>query len=280
MEKQKTIAKEVSLEGIGLHTGNRSRVIFKPAPENCGIKFIRVDLPGRPQINASFKHVSGTAIRGTTVANGPGKVHTVEHILSVCSGLGIDNLEVLIDNNEPPIMDGSAKPFADIILSAGLKEQNAQRHYLTLKDTVHYKSDKTEYFAYPADDLSIECIVGYDHPLIKEQKISLKINNESFMKEVAPARTFCFDYEIEALKSKGLAKGGSFDNAVVVGLTGIHNPEPLRFPDEFVRHKLLDLMGDLYLLGKPLKARIVAVRCGHNHNIGFAKELAKSGGIE
>ena len=148
---------------------------------------------------------------------------------------------------------------------------------MTFKDTVHFKSKSAEYFAYPAEELSIECTVGYEHPLLKEQKITLKIDPETFLKEVSPARTFCFDYEIEALKSKGLAKGGSFENAIVVGLTGIHNSEPLRFQDEFVRHKLLDLLGDLYLLGKPLKARIVAVKCGHNHNIEFAKELANAG---
>ena len=276
MEKQKTIAKEVSLEGIGLHTGNKSRVVFKPAPENYGIKFVRVDLPERPTINASFTHVSGTAVRGTTIANGPGKVHTVEHLLAVCSGLGIDNLKIEIDNNEPPIMDGSARPFAEIILEAGLVEQNADRNYLSLKKAVNFKSDKAEYAAFPSDELSVDCTVGYDHPFLKEQKISLKINPETFLKEIAPARTFCFDYEIEALKSKGLAKGGSFSNAIIIGLNGIHNSGKLRFQDEFVRHKLLDLLGDLYLLGRPLKARIVAVKCGHNHNIEFARELAKT----
>ena len=280
MEKQKTIKKEASLEGIGLHTGNKSRVVFRPALENSGIRFVRVDLPSRPVINASFVHVSGTAVRGTTIANGPGKVHTVEHLLAVCSGLGIDNLEIEIDNNEPPIMDGSAKPFADVLLEAGLVEQNAPRSYITFDKPVHYKSNNSEYSAYPADELTIDCTVGYDHPLLKEQKIALKINFETFLKEVAPARTFCFDYEIEALKSKGLAKGGSFSNAIVVGLNGIHNSEPLRFKDEFVRHKLLDLLGDLYLLGRPLKARIVAVKCGHNHNIEFAKELANAAGLK
>ena len=280
MEKQKTISREASLEGVGLHTGNKSRVVFKPAPENFGIKFVRVDLPEKPIINASFTHVSGTAVRGTTIANGPGKVHTVEHLLAVCSGLGIDNLEIEINNNEPPIMDGSAKPFAEVLLAAGLVEQNAERSYMTFKEPVHFKSNNAEYSAYPADHLSIDCTVGYDHPLLKEQKISLDINPEIFLKEVAPARTFCFDYEIEALKSKGLAKGGSFSNAIIVGLTGIHNTDPLRFQDEFVRHKLLDLLGDLYLLGMPLKARIVAVKCGHNHNIEFARELANAGQTE
>lgn len=228
-------------------------------------------------INASFTHVSGTAIRGTTIANGPGKVHTVEHLLAVCSGLCIDNLEIEINNNEPPIMDGSAKPFADVLLEAGIIEQNAERRYMTFKEPAHYKFGSAEYFAYPADELSIECTVGYEHPLLREQKISLIINSDNFLKEIAPARTFCFDYEIEALKSKGLAKGGDFSNAIVVGLNGIHNTDPLRFPDEFVRHKLLDLLGDLYLLGRPLKARIVAVKCGHNHNIEFARELANVG---
>ncbi|MCX5781170.1 MAG: UDP-3-O-acyl-N-acetylglucosamine deacetylase [Elusimicrobia bacterium] len=279
MEKQKTISKQVSIEGIGLHTGNKSRVIFKPAPENFGIKFVRIDLQDKPVINAIIRYVSGTAVRGTTIANGTGQVHTIEHILAVCSGLGIDNLEILINNNEPPIMDGSAKPFADILIKAGIEEQNEEKNYFVVNQPVTYQSDKTTFIAYPSNDFSLDCKVNYDHPLIKEQQISLKIDAETFLEELAPARTFCFDYEIEALRSKGLAKGGNLSNAIVVGLKDIHNPEPLRFKNEFVRHKALDLLGDLFLIGRPIKAHIVAVRSGHNHNVSFTKELAKVGGL-
>ncbi|MFC1501393.1 UDP-3-O-acyl-N-acetylglucosamine deacetylase [Elusimicrobiota bacterium] len=275
MDKQKTIAKEVSVEGVGLHTGNKSKLTFKPAPEHYGIKFVREDLPGKPLIPASYHHVTGTAIRGTTIVKDIDRVHTVEHILAVCSGLNIDNLKVHITNNEPPIMDGSAKPFAQTLLKTGIVEQNAQREYITLTDTIKYESGNTKFIAYPDDEFSLECMVSYDHPFVSYQKAGFKITPETFLKEIAPARTFCFDYEIEALQNKGLAKGGDLNNAIVVGLDGIHNTEPLRFPDEFVRHKMLDLIGDLYLIGKPLKARIIAERCGHNHNIEFAKELAK-----
>jgi UDP-3-O-[3-hydroxymyristoyl] N-acetylglucosamine deacetylase/3-hydroxyacyl-[acyl-carrier-protein] dehydratase len=275
MEKQKTIAREIQLEGIGLHTGNNSKLTFKPAPANYGIRFVRVDQPGAPVISARYDQVNGTAIRGTTIGNEPARVHTVEHLMAACSALEIDNLEIAITNNEPPVLDGSAKLFADTLLKAGIIEQNEPRKYLTLTAPITYKAGNTFITAYPSDHLEINCTVEYDHPFLKQQEITLPVSRETFMKEIAPARTFCFDYEIEALKNNGLARGGDLTNAVVVGLNGIHNKEPLRYHDEFVRHKLLDLIGDLYLLGTPLKARIVASRCGHNHNVAFVRELAK-----
>jgi len=274
MEKQKTIAKEVYLEGIGLHTGNTSRVTFKPAEAGSGIRFVRVDLPGRPVVPATYTHVLG-ALRGTTIGVDSARVHTVEHILAVLSVFGIDNLEIEITNNEPPVMDGSARAFAEAVAAAGMRELDEPRDYLTLAAPITYESGKTKMSAYPAGSFSIECTIGYDHPLLREQSASFNLSPDVFVREIAAARTFCFDYEIEALKAKGLAKGGDLTNAIVVGLSGIHNEEKLRFPDEFVRHKILDLIGDLYLLGKPLKARIVAVKCGHNHNINFVKELVK-----
>lgn len=276
-DRQRTIAKEVSLEGIGLHTGNPSRITFRPSGEDTGLRFVRIDLPEKPVIPATHEQVNGTAIRGTTLGNDAARVHTVEHILATCSAFGIDNLEIQLTNNEPPVLDGSARPFVDLILSAGITEQKAPRRYLTLTKPVVYESGKTRLEAYPADEFSIDCTVNYDHPFLKEQRASFSITPDSFLKEISPARTFCFDYEIEALKSRGLARGGDLTNAIVVGLTGIHNPDKkLRYPDEFARHKLLDLIGDLSLIGAPLKARIVANRCGHNHNVNFVKELIKA----
>ena len=275
MEKQSTIAKEVTLEGVGLHTGNMTRMVFRPAPAGSGITFVRVDLPGKPAIRASCSNVIG-AIRGTTIGNDPARVHTVEHLLASCSMLGIDNMEIEITNNEPPIMDGSAKPFAELLLQAGTTEQDAPRTYFVPKGTVTYEVNGTKIVAEPAEELIIDCTISYKHPFLSRQQATFTLTRETFLKEIAPARTFCFDYEIEALKSKGLAKGGDLANAIVVGLAGIHNPgKLLRFPDEFVRHKILDLVGDLYLIGMPLKARVTALRCGHNHNISFAKELMK-----
>jgi UDP-3-O-[3-hydroxymyristoyl] N-acetylglucosamine deacetylase/3-hydroxyacyl-[acyl-carrier-protein] dehydratase len=275
MEKQKTISKEVSFEGIGLHTGNMTKAVFKPAAVNTGIKFRRTDLPDSPAISATYHHVLG-AIRGTTIGNDTVRVHTVEHILACCSSLGIDNMEICLTNNEPPIVDGSAKVFVEMILKAGIVEQEAEKKYFTLTKPFHYEAENVKISAYPADDFQIDCTVKYNHPYLSEQKATVTITKDSFINEIAPARTFCFDYEIEALKKRGLGKGGDLTNAIVIGINEIHNPDKtLRFKDEFVRHKILDLIGDLYLLGCPIKAHIVAERPGHNHNINFAKQLAE-----
>lgn len=273
MDKQKTIANETYIEGVGLHTGNMTRAVFKPAEAGTGIRFVRIDLPEKPVIAASFNQVMGIT-RGTTLGSENAAVHTVEHILSACAGLGIDNLEVHLTNNEPPVLDGSSKMFVELLLKAGLIEQDMERNYFTLSGPVSYESNGTKISALPYDGLRIDCTISYKHPSLSHQQASFIVTKEVFINEIAPARTFCFDYEIEALKSKGLAKGGDFSNAIVVGLNGIHNPgKALRFPDEFVRHKILDLIGDLYLIGMPLKAHITAERCGHGHNINFAKKL-------
>lgn len=274
--KQRTIAKEARIEGIGLHTGNTSRIVFKPAPENSGIRFVRTDLKDKPVMLAEYGHVIGTPVRGTSIGKDASAVHTIEHIMATCLGLGIDNLEIDINNNEPPILDGSAKVFGELLLSAGIIEQQTARQYLTLKEPVSYEAGQTKYHAEPADELKIECTIGYDHPWLKEQQLTFVLSKDGFMNDIAPSRTFCFDYEIEALHGKGLAKGGDFANALIVGIHGIRNPDQkLRFSDEFVRHKILDLLGDLYLLQKPLKAHIKAVKCGHNHNINFVRKLAQ-----
>lgn len=273
MEKQTTISREVSVEGIGLHTGNKSKVTFKPAAAGYGIHFTRVDIPGSPSVEANFRHVLGVT-RGTVIGSDKFQVHTVEHILAACAGLRIDNMQVCLNNNEPPVLDGSAREFADKIREAGITELDAPREYLTLSKPVHFENGKTKYSAYPSDKLTIECTIGYDHPYLRHQQAAFEITPESFLRDISSARTFCFDYEIESLHSKGLGKGGDFSNAIIIGHDGIHNPDKkLRYADEFVRHKVLDLLGDLFLMGRPLKARIVAERCGHANNIHFAKML-------
>jgi UDP-3-O-[3-hydroxymyristoyl] N-acetylglucosamine deacetylase/3-hydroxyacyl-[acyl-carrier-protein] dehydratase len=283
MANQTTVSKEVSFGGAGLHTGNKSRVVFKPAPHaNYGIKFIRTDLQGKHEIEAVWFNASaGLAIRGSVIEKNGVRIHTIEHIMSACFALGIDNLVIEINNNEPPILDGSSKIFAETLLSGGIKELSAPREYYTIKEPVHFESGKTKISAYPSDHLEIECTIGFDHPLLKFQQMTIKnLNKDDYLNSLASAKTFCFDYEIESLQKNGLALGGSMDNAIVVGLDGIHNKEPLRYSDEFVRHKVLDLIGDLYLAGKPIKAKIVADKPGHQNNISFLKEFLKKAKVE
>lgn len=281
MAKQTTILNEVFVEGIGLHTGNKSKVVFKPAAANTGIKFIRVDLPDKPEIEAIWSNAAlGMAVRGSVIEKNGARVHTIEHIMSSAFALGIDNLTIEIDNNEPPILDGSAKVFADTLLSGGIKELDAPKEYYVIDEPIHFETGKTKISAYPSDKLEIECSIGFDHPFIKHQEMKVpEINKDVYINELAPAKTFCFDYEIEALQKNGLALGGNMENAIVVALDGIHNKEPLRYSDEFVRHKVLDLIGDIYLAGKPIKARIVADKPGHQNNIGFVKEFVNKAKI-
>jgi UDP-3-O-[3-hydroxymyristoyl] N-acetylglucosamine deacetylase / 3-hydroxyacyl-[acyl-carrier-protein] dehydratase len=270
--KQKTLKKEVTIKGVGLHTGRRCRATLRPAPENSGIDFVRTDLPGQPVFHADVSNVIDI-IRGTTLGEGESRVYTIEHVLSALSGFGIDNARIELDDNEPPVGDGSAKLFVDAIRSAGVIEQNAEKVYFTVETPFEYQASQTIIRIEPLDYFEIMCEIDYNHPLLKNQTFTFS-ERLDYEKEIAPARTYCFDYEIEALKKKGLAKGGSLDNAIVIGPTGIYNPDAkLRFENEFVRHKILDLMGDLMLIGRPLKARVIAKRCGHGHNIKALKQL-------
>lgn len=273
--KQQTIRKETDYKGIGLHTGNMCKAVFKPAPENNGITLIRTDLPGQPHIQALHSNVI-SVIRGTTVGQGEMRVHTIEHMLSAIYALGIDNLIIEMNANEPPVADGSSRVFYDSLKEVGLVEQAAERKILAPRERVEYKSGETEITLEPADELILTTVLIYKHPLIQQQEVTVTIAPDRYREEVALARTFCFDYEVEALKKQGLARGGSLDNAVVVGLDRIHNKEKkLRYPDEFARHKMLDLLGDLFLLGMRLKGHVKAVRPGHGHNVNFVKLLAE-----
>lgn len=269
---QATLSREFEIKGVGLHTGRKCRAIFRPAPANAGFKFIRTDLPGNPVFYPKVGHVVDV-VRGTTLGNGDHRVFTIEHILSSLVGCGVDNAVIELDDNEPPVADGSAKDFVDGILAAGVSEQSEERERFRPTEPFEYVANQTVVRVEPNDRFEILCEIGYDHPLLKNQSFFFT-EDDDYRKEIAPARTYCFDYEIEALKKKGLAKGGSLDNAIVVGPGGIYNPGSfLRFPDEFVRHKVLDLMGDLSLLGCPLQARVIAKRCGHGHNINFLRKL-------
>ncbi|HOW27232.1 MAG TPA: UDP-3-O-acyl-N-acetylglucosamine deacetylase [Elusimicrobiota bacterium] len=274
-QMQHTISKEVVFKGIGLHTGNKCLARFKPAPAGAGISFVRIDLPDKPVLPAHFSGVS-SVIRGTTLNKNDVKVHTVEHMLSALQGLNIDNVVIEMDANEPPVADGSARPFVELLQQAGRTAQDRPRQYLTTDQPIVYTAGETTLRLDPAEVLTVDCTVQFKHPLIGEQKLSVVVTPESFLRDIAPARTFCFDYEVEALQRQGLARGGSLDNAVVVGMNKIHNKEKkLRFPDEFVRHKIMDLLGDIYLIGFPIRAKITALRCGHGHNVNFVKLIAE-----
>ena len=272
---QITIKDEVALEGVGLHTGNKCVITFRPAPANTGIRFFRADLPGIPMIPARLAFVV-TTVRGTNLGLGDAKVHTVEHVLSACTGLGIDNLDILTTANEPPIMDGSSLPFVEALLRAGLVELDAPKRWLHLPHEVTYAAkDGARYRAVPSDKFEVAATLIHDHPMMPKMTLTMTVDRESYLAEVARARTFCFEQEVSYLKSQGLAQGGSLENAIVIGKDKFHtNAEGLRFADEFVRHKMLDLIGDLTLIGRPLfKMRIEAERLGHAHNVEFAKLL-------
>jgi UDP-3-O-acyl N-acetylglucosamine deacetylase len=272
---QRTIKKKISYAGIALHTGNKAKISFQPAPADYGVEFVRADLPNRPRVKASLHNVTGVT-RGTTIEQNGVKVHTVEHVLAALMGCGIDNLIIEMDASEPPVGDGSSLPFVEMITEAGIEEQAPSKQCLRLGRPVYYDEKDVSLVAIPYDGFKVSFMLSYKDTLLKDQFYTLDINEKSFIDEIAPCRTFCFYHEVEYLMQQGLIKGGSLDNAVVVGKDAIFSKERLRFPDECVRHKILDLMGDLYLLGKPVKAHIIAIKAGHAMNFQFAKRLSEA----
>jgi len=299
--QQRTIKQPVSLSGVGLHTGSVSTMTFKPAPESYGVRFRRVDLPGSPEVPADIDHVVDIA-RGTTIELGNARVHTVEHVLAALVGLQVDNVIVEVDANEPPVGDGSARPYVDALLKAGFEKQDEPKDYLIIDQTVHYHNEekKVDIVALPTDDYRITVMVDYNNPALGSQHTGLFDLEKEFVSDFAPCRTFCFLHEVEVLHSQGLIRGGNLDNAIVIvdrelsdaeiaritdklgirgsvilGANGVVNNRPLHFPNEPARHKLLEMMGDLALIGVPLKAQILAARPGHASNIEFARMIRK-----
>ena len=269
--KQRTLLREVSIKGNALHTGDAVHMTFKPAPANHGIVFKRVDLHGHPELKPRIDQVTDL-VRATTIQVGHAKLHTVEHVLSALSGCGIDNLLIELDASEPPIMDGSARPFVQLIQQGEPVEQDAEREYFTLTDTVSFARGNSSIIALPYDGLKITCTSADDRG-IHTQHLSLVIDPEVYIAQVAAARTFTIYEDIEELIKLGKIKGGSLDCAIVIKGDKIISKEPLRFADEFVRHKILDIIGDIVLLGLPLKAHIVATRPGHAVNAELTKAL-------
>ena len=270
MRAQRTIKNKVSFEGIGLHTGQKSHVTLKPASRDAGITFIRTDKPA--VIKAHVGAVIDTAFATTIGINGV-KIKTVEHILAALAGLGIDNLVIEVDGPEIPILDGSSTELISVILKAGIAKQGKKRPYLRINQPFIFEDGHAHIAVFPYNGSKITHSIFFHHNGIGEQRISIDITEENFVTEIAPARTFGFLKDIEYLRSHGLAKGGSLDNAVVMGEDGVINASGLRFKDEFVRHKVLDSIGDFSLIGFPIYGHIVASKSGHSSNIKFLRKL-------
>jgi len=273
--KQRTIADEAHCQGVGVHSGKEVRLIIKPAAANHGIRFVRTDLPGAPMIPAIFNQVVDTSL-ATVIGSEGAIVSTIEHLMAALSALSIDNAVIALDAYEMPIMDGSARPFFELIENAGVKEQEADRCFFVIKEPIELRDSDKFVGAYPFDGRKLSCTIAYDHPLIQTQTITVNLDPQVFREDIAPARTFGFAHEVEMMKRYGLARGGSLENAIVVGQDKIMNHGGLRFADEFVRHKLLDCVGDFSLLGMPIVGHLVTHRSGHAFNHAFLEKLFQS----
>jgi UDP-3-O-[3-hydroxymyristoyl] N-acetylglucosamine deacetylase len=274
MIRQRTLKNEIQATGVGLHTGDKVYLRLKPAPEDHGIVFRRVDLEPAIDIPAKAENVGDTTL-STSLVSGDVKVSTVEHLLSAMAGMGIDNAIVEVSAAEVPIMDGSAGPFVFLIQSAGIIEQSAPKKFIRIKKPVSVEDgDKTASFL-PFDGFKVSFSIDFDHPAFQGRSLSASVDfsSTSFVKEVSRARTFGFMHEIEHLRSQGLAKGGSMDNAIVVDDFRVLNEDGLRYEDEFVKHKVLDAIGDLYLLGNSLIGEFCAHKSGHALNNKSLRKL-------
>ena len=269
MNAQRTLRRAVSCTGIGLHSGTKVTLSLKPAPAGSGIRFSRRDLGGL-EIPATVAHLASISY-ATGLSCGEGAVETVEHVLAALVGLGVDNALVELNHPEVPIMDGSASPFVYLIHEAGVKTLNAPRRFLKVVRPIALSSGDKRIALYPSDLFKVTYSISFDHPLLRHQARTLEISEESFIEQIASARTFGFLKEVEMLRQNGLALGGSLDNAIVLGDTGALNV--LRFEDEFVRHKILDVLGDLALVGYPLIGHVVAHRGGHALHTAFAARI-------
>src|SRR6476620_4233283 len=296
-DRQHTLQSEASISGTGIHTGVQVDMILKRAAPNFGIQFQRIDLPGQPVMKADCDLVTDTS-RGTTLESNGMKINTVEHVLAALVGMGIDNVLISLNGPEVPIMDGSSEPFIELIEKAGVEEQDAEKTWYTLDKNILYKDDKknVELIAVPANEYSITTLIDFNSPVLGTQHAGLK-HIRDFKNEIAPCRTFCFLHELEMLLDNNLIKGGDLNNAIVVvdkpvgskemtrlakffgkdkievKSEGYLNNIELRFPNEPARHKLLDIVGDLSLIGYPVKAHIIANRPGHSSNVEFAKKI-------
>ena len=276
MIKQRTLKNEIRATGVGLHTGQKIYLTLRPAPVDSGIVFRRVDLDPIVEIEAKATNVGDTTL-STTLMKGDVRVSTVEHLLSAMAGLGIDNAIVDLSAAEVPIMDGSAGPFVFLIQSAGILEQPVAKKFIRIKKEITVTDGDKVATLLPFDGFKVSFTIDFDHPVFKGKKLDAVVDfsSTSFVKEISRARTFGFMHEIEYLRSKGLAKGGSVDNAIVVDKYRIVNEDGLRYEDEFVKHKILDAIGDLYLLGNTLIGEFKAFKSGHGLNNLVLRELLR-----
>jgi UDP-3-O-[3-hydroxymyristoyl] N-acetylglucosamine deacetylase len=270
MTQQRTIRRTTFCAGIGLHSGSKVALSLKPAPADFGIRFRRADLGGF-EVPATIAHLGGINY-ATGLARDAVRIETVEHLLAALVSLGIDNAIVELNSPEVPIMDGSAAPFIYLIQEAGVKALAAPRRFMKVLRPMSLTRGDKSIALYPSDHFKVTYSIAYDHPLLREQSRTLRLSEPAFVDEIAPARTFTFLKEVELLRQHGLALGGSLENAIVIGETGILN-NALRFADEFVRHKILDAIGDLALLGHPVVGHLVAHRGGHGLHTAFAAQV-------
>ncbi len=266
--KQRTLTKAATCSGVGVHSGKNVNLTIKPAPVNHGIRFIRTDLPDNPGVSALFKKVVDTSL-ATVIGDEGLIISTIEHLMACFAGMSIDNAVVELDSYEVPIMDGSALPFVSMILDAGIKEQIGPKFCIKVNKPIELKENGKSVSIYPCPEYRITCTISYDHPLIKTQTYTLSVNEKAFKNEICGARTFGFLQEYEMMKKYGLGIGCSMDNVIVIDKDTVVNKEGLRYDDEFVRHKVLDCLGDFSLLGMPLMGHIVANKSGHFFNHAF-----------
>lgn len=271
-EMQNTLKGEASLSGIALHSGARTNLTVKPAQPDTGIVFRRVDIPGSPDIRALASNVVDVR-RGTTISNGKAAVLTVEHVLSALHASKVDNALVEMDGAEPPIADGSSLPYLQMIESAGVVQQDRPAKIWTAKAPIIIEDRATKLVLVPADSLKITCIVAFGASPLDSQFQTVDVTTESFKTEVAPARTFCIFKELEQMLAMGLVKGGSLDNAIIMHNGAIICKDGLRFPNELARHKILDIVGDLFLCGSRVNAHVIAIKPGHPTNVQMAKAM-------
>jgi len=275
MDVQRTLRRQVSCVGIGLHSGNKVNLTLKPAAADSGIRFRRTDL-GDYEVPATVHNLAGIQL-ATGLARNEVSVETVEHLLAALVSVGIDNVAIELNSPEVPIMDGSAAPFVYLLQEAGVKRLSQPRRYLKIIRPIAISRGDKRIALYPSDHFKVTYSISYDHPLLRHQSRTIRITEESFVEEVAPARTFTFLKDVEMLRQNGLALGGSLENAIVLGETGVLN-NALRFEDEFVRHKILDAVGDLALVGYPVIGHLVAHRAGHALHTEFAAKILEEAG--
>lgn len=275
---QTTLCGAVRCKGVSLHSGREVSMEFRPAPEDSGIVF-HIHVDGEERLLLPRPEAVSTTELATTISDGKASVSTIEHVLAALSGMAVDNVEVHVEGGEVPILDGSAKLVVEALRRAGLRLQQAPRRAARVTREYSLEAGGKSIVARPFDGFHVDYTIRFPHPVIGEQRFALEITPESFEREIAPARTFGFLKEVEYLHSRGLARGGSLDNVIVVGDEGVINKEGLRFPDEFVRHKMLDFIGDMAMLGMPLRGSFTVSCSGHGHNNAFLRSLVQGEGL-